>query len=93
MEIGGCQVQAEWWVLPNHIQESLHLAPSYFHVFGPTKTPLLLRSKKFDSHSALKWAMRRWLYSDPTEFLRDQDFQTDPLFGQMPQHAWKLCEK
>jgi len=49
-------------VLP-HLPYSPYLAPSDYHLFGPTKK--MLGGKKFGSHAEMQSAIRQWLGQQP----------------------------
>ncbi|GBM95572.1 hypothetical protein AVEN_34292-1 [Araneus ventricosus] len=66
---------------PAHPPYSPDLAPSDYYLFGPKKR--FLGGKKFDSDDELKWVVRRWLFSQPTEIYESGNFRLI--------HCWDKC--
>ncbi|GBL73736.1 hypothetical protein AVEN_230719-1 [Araneus ventricosus] len=67
------KLQGYGWKVLEHPSYSPDLAPSDFHLFGPMKK--FFGGKKFDSDDELKRAVRRWLFSQPTEFYETEIFK------------------
>lgn len=54
------------WEVLDHPPYSPNLAPSDFHLFGPLKK--FLGGKRFQTDNDIKREVRRWLYSQETDF-------------------------
>ena len=85
------KIQQFGWEVLQHPPYSPDLAPSDYHLFGPMKK--FLGSQRFKSDEEVKSVVRRWLYSQKTDFYEQGILKLVPRWEKCLERLGSYVEK